>query len=354
MDTIFALASGTGTAGVAVYRVSGPASRAALEALTGSEVPSPRQAVLRRVRDADGVEIDRGLVLWFPAPASFTGEDVVEFHLHGGRAVRSALYRALQALPECRAAEAGEFTRRAFENGLLDLTQAEGLADLVAAETEGQRRQALRQMGGALAAVYEGWRAELVDCLALLESDIDFTDEDLPDNVSAPVFRRLADLAAAMRAHLADGHRGERLREGVRVAIVGPPNVGKSSLLNALARREVAIVTDIAGTTRDVLEVVLDLDGVPAVIADTAGVRRSGDAIEQEGVRRAMARAASDDVRLLVLDSAALPVDAAAFGDLLQPPVIVAANKSDLAAVLCHLCFFWSDFWTGPFGRRAA
>ncbi|MFC3226157.1 tRNA uridine-5-carboxymethylaminomethyl(34) synthesis GTPase MnmE [Marinibaculum pumilum] len=333
MDTIFALASGSGTAGVAVYRLSGPAARAALEALTGRAAPPPRQAVLRRLRDRDGGEIDRGLVLWFPAPASFTGEDVAELHLHGGRAVRAALYRALQALPGCRPAEAGEFTRRAFENGLLDLTQAEGLADLVAAETEGQRRQALRQMGGALAALYEGWRAELVDCLALLESDIDFTDEDLPDDVSAPVFGRLADLAAAMRSHLADGHRGERLREGVRVAIVGPPNVGKSSLLNALARREVAIVTDIAGTTRDVLEVVLDLDGVPAVVADTAGLRCSSDAVEQEGVRRAMARATADDVRLLVLDSSALPADAAGFRELLQPPSIVVANKADLAAL---------------------
>jgi len=332
-DTIYALASGGGVAGIAVYRISGPAAGTAAGRLTGRALPPPRQAALRRVRDQDGETIDEGLLLWFPGPASFTGEDVAELHLHGGRAVREALYACLARLQDLRPAEAGEFTRRAFQNGRLDLTQAEGLADLVAAETGAQRQQALRQMGGALGGRYERWRGELVECLAILEAAIDFPDEDLPEGIGADVAGRLQGVAAGLRDHLADDRRGERLREGVQVAILGAPNTGKSSLLNALARRDVAIVTDRAGTTRDVVEAALDLDGIPIVLADTAGLRHSGDPVEREGIRRAWSRAEEADIRLLLLDATRFPALPEGVEALLDGRLIVAANKVDLVAL---------------------
>lgn len=326
-DTICALASGAGRAGVAVVRVSGPRAGEALEALSGS-LPRPRVASLRRLKDASGAALDDALVLWFPAPASFTGEDVAEFHLHGGPAVVAATIDAVIRLPGVRLAEPGEYTRRAFENGKLDLAQAEGLADLIDAETEGQRRQALRQMEGALSALVEGWRAELVSALALLEAEIDFPDEDLPGGLSARVGPMLAALADAIAVHLADGRRGERVREGYRVAILGAPNAGKSSLLNALARREAAIVSDIPGTTRDVVEVRLVLAGFPVWIADTAGLRETADAIEAEGVRRALARAEEADLRIGVVEAGA---DAeAALLTALRPGDLVVRSKGDL------------------------
>lgn len=331
-DTIFALATAPGRAGVAILRLSGTAAGDALVRLTGAGLPAPRRAVLARFRDpASGDLLDEGLALWFPAPASFTGEDVVELHLHGSRAVIADVIDALASLAGLRPAEAGEFTRRAFDNGRLDLTAVEGLADLVAAETAGQRRLALRQLGGELGALYDAWRDRLVRALAHYEAAIDFPEEDLPDDLAASVLPAVAAVAAEIGRHLDDGHRGERLREGCHVAVLGAPNVGKSSLVNALARRDVAIVSDIAGTTRDVIEVRLDLGGYPVTVADTAGLRETGDAVEQEGVRRALSRAAASDIRLLVVDAAAWPaLDPATAAQAGAPgDVLLLANKVD-------------------------
>jgi tRNA modification GTPase len=306
--TIFALSSGAPPSGVAVIRISGPAAGAALRALAG-RVPPPRRAGLAMIRGADGTEIDRGLALFFPGPASVTGEDVAELHLHGGRAVIAAALQALAVVPGLIPAEPGAFTRRAFDAGRLDLTAVEGLADLIAAETEAQRRQALRQMEGALARRAESWRARLVRARALIEAELDFADEeDVPRSQGPVVAAEAARLAAELQTALADAGRGERLREGYVVVLAGPPNAGKSTLLNALAQREVAIVTDIPGTTRDALEVRLDLGGLPVTTIDTAGIRETAETIEAEGVRRALARAATADLVLwLSEDGAAAP-----------------------------------------------
>ncbi len=331
--TIFAPATAPGRAGIAVVRVSGPAAAAACRALTGKPPPSPRRASLRRIVDpASGDSLDDGLVLWFGAPASETGEDVLELQLHGSPAVVTGVVDALGRLPDCRLAEPGEFARRAFDNAKLDLTGVEGLADLIAAETAAQRRQAVRQMRGELGRLYEGWRADLVRLLAHLEADIDFGDEDLPADLAARARATVAPLIAAMTRHLAQGRAGERLRAGLNVAILGAPNVGKSSLLNALARREAAIVSARAGTTRDVIEVHLDLDGLPLTVADTAGLRDSADEIEQEGVRRALARTADADVKLVVLDATEWPRLEPAVGALIDRDALVVVNKIDVAA----------------------
>lgn len=302
--TIFALSSGRPPAAIAVVRISGPRAGAALEAL-GVKIPAPRQAGLARVRDpASGEMIDEALVLWFPGPNSETGEDTAELQLHGGRAVIAATLDALGRIDGLRMAEPGEFTRRAFENGKLDLTAVEGLADLVMAETEGQRRQAFRQMKGALGARAEAWREKLIRALALVEARIDFSDEaDVPEDLLTPAQAIARDLEGEIAAALADGGRGERLREGLVVAIAGPPNAGKSTLLNRLARREAAIVSPFAGTTRDVIEVHLDLGGWPVTLLDTAGIRETDDPVEMEGVRRAHDRAAAADLVLWVVDA---------------------------------------------------
>lgn len=301
-ETVFALASAPGRAGVAVMRVSGPQAGPALEALAGAPRPAARTAALRRFEDPQGGEIDRGLALWFPAPASFTGEDCAEFHVHGGPAVIAAMAEALAALG-LRPADPGEFTRRAFEHGKMDLTEAEGLADLIDAETEGQRAQALAQMTGALRSLYERWREDLISVLAALEGEIDFPDEDdVPDRLSETAGAPLDAVITAVAGHMDDDRRGERVRDGFVVALIGAPNAGKSSLLNALARREAAIVTEIPGTTRDVVEVRLVLGGFPVVLADTAGLREAVDQVEAEGVRRALARAQDADLRLGVVD----------------------------------------------------
>ena len=325
--TIFAVATPPGRGAIAVLRLSGPSAGAAVAALSG-DIPLARYASLRTLRAADGTMLDQGVVLWFPGPQSATGEDVAEFHLHGGLAVSASVVEALAAMPDLRPADPGEFTRRAFENGKMDLTSAEAIADLVDAETRGQQRQALRQMQGELAGLYDGWRETLVRALAHLEADLDFPEEDLPGGIAAEVAPGLSALASEIDNHLNDDRRGERLRAGVQVAILGSPNVGKSSLLNALARREAAIVSARAGTTRDVIEVHLDLAGVPVVLVDTAGLRDCGDEVEEEGVRRARQRAANADFKLLVFDaSAAVDPDVLAMGDA---DSLIVANKIDL------------------------
>tara|TARA_R110000868_G_scaffold147244_5_gene368550 strand:- start:4065 stop:5390 length:1326 start_codon:yes stop_codon:yes gene_type:complete len=316
LETIYALSSAGGRAGVAVIRVSGPLCNFIIEELTRLPVPKVREAALRRlVNPRSGVGLDRALVLYFKTPQSFTGEDVAEFHVHGGRAVVAGVLNTIGGFEGVRAAAAGEFTRRAFENGKLDLTEAEGLADLIDAETEAQRRQALRQMEGALGEIYEGWRGRLLKVLAYAEADIDFADEDLPEDLLEKLGPQIRQLADEIQTHLDDGHRGERLRDGVEVAIVGPPNVGKSSLLNRLAGRDAAIVSDEAGTTRDVLEVRLDLGGVPVTLADTAGLREAEGLIEKEGIRRGLARAGKADLRLVMVAEGAGDFDLAREGD---------------------------------------
>jgi tRNA modification GTPase len=305
-STIFALSSGRPPAAIAVVRVSGSQARVALERLIG-RVPQPRQAALARVHDpASGEAIDEALALWFPAPHSETGEDVAELQLHGGQAVIAGVLKALAAIEGCRLAEPGEFTRRAFENGKLDLTAVEGLGDLIFAETPAQRRQAFRQLKGLIGDRAEAWRRRLIEALALVEARIDFSDEaDVPEDLIAPAAEIARGLRDEISVALADGHRGERLRDGLLVAIAGPPNAGKSTLFNRLARREAAIVSPYAGTTRDVIEVHLDIDGFPMTVLDTAGIRDSADPVEQEGVRRARARAAEADLVLWVTDVSA-------------------------------------------------
>lgn len=323
-DTIFALASGRGRAGVAVIRTSGPRAESALMAMTKGPLPPERHASIRTLFDkTNNAKIDSALVLRFDPPRSYTGESVVEYQIHGGPAVVSALLNELGRFPGLRLAEPGEFTRRAVENGRLDLTQAEAIADLVDAETEAQRRQAIRQLGGNLSELYEKWRRELIRSAAWIEATIDFPDEEIPPDALEASRKAVLDIASEMQSHLNDGRRGEILRDGFHVAVMGPPNAGKSSLVNALAQRDVAIVSDIPGTTRDVLEVRLNLRGYPVILSDTAGLREGRDPIELEGIRRARARAEEADLRLLVHDGTADSV-AGLSGD------IEIWNKADL------------------------
>ena len=351
--TIYALGTPTPSrahpGALSVIRLSGPRAADALIFLTERKafergrsardpaLPEPRRLALRTMLDPlSGEKIDRGLVVWFEAPNTETGETMAELHLHGGRAVVNAALAAIQRLGFCRLAEPGEFTRRAFEHNKLGLTEAEAIADLVGAETEQQRRLALQQMDGALHRLYEDWRTQGLGALAHLEAAIDFPDEDLPEGLADTVKTGITRLQGEIAAHL-DDRRGERLRDGLSIAIIGPPNAGKSSLLNLLARREAAIVSETAGTTRDVIEVHLDLGGWPVVLADTAGLRETGDAIEQEGVRRARARADEADLRLLVLDasdpdwSGTMQALTAAGTRWVAARDIVVVNKIDIA-----------------------
>ena len=333
-DTICALSSAPGRAGVAVVRVSGPGARAALERLAGP-MPEPRRAALRSIRDPrDGQDIDRGIVLLYAGPSSFTGEDVVEILLHGGRAVVASVLAALRSCG-CRLAEPGEFARRAFENGKIDLTEAEGIADLIDAETEAQRRQAVAQAGGTLHRLYESWRGELIDAMALTEAGIDFSDEaDVAADAAARAREIVDALKAKLDAHLQDGRRGEILRDGFRVVLAGPPNVGKSSLLNALARRDAAIVSAEAGTTRDVIEVRLDLEGYPVIVSDTAGIREPGGEVEREGIRRTLAQGRVADLVLWVMDATAPCIEVP--GGLREggARIVLVENKVDLVEVV--------------------
>jgi tRNA modification GTPase len=330
-DTICALASAPGRAGVAVIRISGPSAGDALRQLCGPP-PPPRQASLRKIKSpGTGEVLDRGLALWLPGPASFTGEDIAELHIHGGRAVVGRVIDALLSLRGMRLAEPGEFARRAFENGRIDLTEVEGLADLIAAETEAQARQAIAQAEGGARALYESWREDLVKAQALAEAGLDFADEaDVAADAAVQADAAVAKLVGAITHHLAD-RRGERLRDGFRVVIAGPPNVGKSSLLNALARRDVAIVSEEAGTTRDVIEVHLDLGGLPVIVTDTAGIREAQGAVEAEGIRRTLARVEDANLVLWMVDASTGPQS-----DAESPTIadnsrqITVLNKTDL------------------------
>ena len=329
-DTIFALSSGNGVSGLAVIRISGPESGPILQSLSGGSLPVPRHATRVSLRDPDNGEVlDDGLVLWFPGPASFTGEDIVELHIHGGRATIDAVSFALSGFENCRLAEPGEFSRRAFDNNKLDLAEIEGLADLIAAETEAQRKQALRQLSGGISEVYENWREALLRLLAHAEAAIDFPEEDLPDNLLSDTKHNILGISESITQYISDNRRGERLRDGFQITIAGPPNAGKSSLLNELAQRDVAIVSEQAGTTRDVIEVRLDLGGYPVTIADTAGMRTTTETIEAEGVRRAKDRAESSDITIFVVDASLDEVNAEIL-KMAQPGDIVAFNKSDL------------------------
>ncbi|MDA8252332.1 MAG: tRNA uridine-5-carboxymethylaminomethyl(34) synthesis GTPase MnmE [Rhodospirillales bacterium] len=328
-DTIFAVASGAGRAAVAVVRISGPQTSGLIARLAG-RLPAPRRAVLRTLRDAEGDVLDQALVLWFPGPRSYSGEDCAELHLHGGPAVVDGMGERLVGLG-ARPAEPGEFTRRAFLHGRMDLVQAEAVADLVAAETSAQRRQALQQLGGTLGRVYSRWSERLLRLLAQQEALIDFPDEHLPADTESAMLAEIAALREEIARHLADDRRGERLRDGLVFAVVGAPNVGKSTLINALAGREAAIVSPQPGTTRDVLEVRVVLGGAPVTLLDTAGLRETADAIEAEGVRRARARAQAADLEIVVQDGSepACPAGMAARR-------LVVASKADLGDTACE------------------
>ena len=326
-DTIFALASGAGLGAISVIRVSGPASDAALLTLCGA-LPPARRASLRRIRDPrTQALLDHGLVLRFPGPQSFTGEDGFELHIHGGRAVAAGVLAALGLCEGLRLAEPGEFARRAFRNGKLDLTEAEGLADLIEASTAAQRDQALALAGGRLREQAEAWRSAILALQAQTEASIDFSDEgDVPGAVWEDFAAEVRTLAQSMKVALVDGRRGEILRSGFTVVLAGPPNAGKSSLMNALARRDVAIVSAIPGTTRDLIEVSLDLDGMPVVLVDTAGLREASDEVEQEGIRRTRARVAAADLVLWLV----APDQQGGGSALPDAPVVLIATKCDL------------------------
>ena len=330
--TIFALSSGQGRAGVAVIRLSGPAAGPVLDRMAAPR-PRPRYAAFRRVTDPRTAEVlDQALVLWFPGPASETGEDMAELQVHGGRAVVQGVLGALASISGCRLAQPGEFARRAFENGKLDLTGVEGLADLIDAETAAQRRQALRQAEGALYQIYENWRQGLIAAMALTEAAIDFSDEpDVAADALGKAQREIAPIAQAITAHLDDDHRGELVRDGFQVVLAGAPNVGKSSLLNALARRDVAIVSDEPGTTRDVIEVKLELQGLAVVLSDTAGIRAAVGKVEEEGIKRTWQRLRAADLVLWLMDAAdpnsyPPPAELAGRADRL----LILFNKADL------------------------
>ncbi len=328
--TIYALSSGPGISGVAVIRVSGKSTSEVIKKLTGEDIPSPRVATLRKFNKNGGKElIDEGVIIWFPAPNSYTGEDLAEFHVHGSRAVVNAMHLAISKIKNCRLAEPGEFTKRAFQNGKINLLKAESIADLIASETEIQRKQALKIMSGKSAKKFNLWREGLLKILSYMEAKIDFPDEDLPKNIISEIQKTSNNVLYEIKNTLNDQKVGERIREGFKIAIVGPPNSGKSSLLNYLSKRDVAIVSEIAGTTRDVIETHLNLDGYPVVASDTAGIRNSKNEIEKKGIKIALNRAEDADLKLVIVS--AKNVDfTGVLKNLLSKNAILVLNKSDL------------------------
>ncbi len=342
-DTIYALASARGQAGVAVVRVSGPQAFESLKLLSDNkDIPFRKAILCKLIRPVSRETLDQAITIAFNAPHSYTGEDVVEYHLHGGRAVIDGVLGALSEQKNHRMAEAGEFTRRAFENGKMDLTEAEAVADLIHAETALQKAQALSQMGGALTNMYEDWRVRLTKILAYVEAELEFPDEDMPDDILDTIRPQIETLSADIDVHLNDNRRGERLRDGIHVAVIGAPNVGKSSLVNALAQRDVAIVSDIAGTTRDVIEAHLDIGGYPVILSDTAGLRpdqignEGQDSIESEGIKRALKTAENADIRVIVYDGTSKTLDEHSYALEKQDNTIAIINKADQKVLLDH------------------
>lgn len=330
-QTIFALASGAGKAGIAVFRISGPSAADALRLISKKQLFEPRHATRIQLTDPkSGDLLDESLAIFFPEPASFTGEDVVELHVHGGRAVIAGVTDVLADIKDVRLAEAGEFTRRAFEHGKFDLTAAEGLADLINAETTAQRKQAQRQLHGVLGVIYDDWRGRLLKAIALIEAEIDFSDEDLPQGLHGQAAKEIGSIIGEVSDHLDDNGQGQVLRDGIYITIIGAPNAGKSSLLNILSQRDAAIVSEKAGTTRDVIEVHLELNGYPLILADTAGLREVADDIESEGVRRAEERAQHADLKLAVFDGGVWPEKDFKTLQLIDKNTVVVINKSDL------------------------
>jgi tRNA modification GTPase len=328
--TIYALSSGSGTSGIAIIRVSGKETTEVIKKLTKSKLPPPRMATLKNFNKNGGKElIDEGVIIWFPGPNSYTGEDLAEFHVHGSRAVINAMHKAISKIKNCRLAGPGEFTKRAFQNGRINLLKAESIADLISSETEIQRKQALRIMSGRSSAKFNSWREKLKKVLSHIEAKIDFPDEDLPKNIISEIQKVSSTVLKEIKKTLNDQKVGERIREGFKIAIIGPPNSGKSSLLNYLSKRDAAIVSEIAGTTRDVIETHLNLDGYPVILSDTAGIRSSKNEIEKKGIKIALKRAEDADLRLVIIS--AKNVDfTRVFKKLLNKNSILVINKSDL------------------------
>ena len=328
--TIYALSSGPGLSGVAVIRISGSETSEVIKLITGKDLPIPRVATLRKLNKINSNElIDEGIILWFPGPQSYTGEDMAEFHVHGGRSVVEAIHKSISEIKNCRMADPGEFTKIAFQNDKINLLKAESIADLIASETEIQRQQAIKIMSGKHSKVYDRWRENILKILANIEAKIDFPDEDLPNNILENIKKNSNKIKNEILTTLNDQKVGERIREGFKIAIVGPSNAGKSSLLNYLSRREVAIVSEIAGTTRDVIETHLKIDGLPVILSDTAGIRESKDEIEKKGIRLALKKAENADLNIVVIE----PKSAHFTGflnDLISEKSILVINKSDL------------------------
>ena len=328
--TIYALSSGPGISGIAVVRVSGKDTSEVIKQITREDLPSPRVATLKKFNKIDTNElIDEGVIIWFPGPNSYTGEDLAEFHVHGSRAVISALHSSISKIKNCRLAEPGEFTKIAFQNGKINLLKAESIADLVSSETEIQRKQAIKIMSGKSSDQFNSWREKLLKILSHIEAKIDFPDEDLPKDILSEIQKTSDQISSEIKKILDDQKVGERIREGFKIAIVGPINAGKSSLLNYLSKRDVAIVSEIAGTTRDVIETHLNLDGYPVVVSDTAGIRDSKNEIEKKGIKLALNRAEDADLKLVIID--AKNVDfTGVLKDLVDENAILVVNKSDL------------------------